>query len=229
MGLFTLCSYLKTKESYDRWVTRRLWEFRHQISKAKYPKRSQNVGHKYQEASGEHCSCAWWLWNGSGESLNESQAIRRFWIGGCGCSPGERYQRIRLCLSGKVETPPLPSCIMCWMWNIRIRVEWQRQNSGCETSGEGETSQGGPSACAMCKDPFPWWHEARIAIRRHSIRISSRGHMAALPYLDSPQEKHMAIVSITPRMIAYPIRICCPDHWLKVSKPFYSPRSTALL
>ena len=58
MGLFTLCSYLKTKESYDRWVTRRLWEFRHQISKAKYPRRSQNVGRKYQEASGEHCSCA---------------------------------------------------------------------------------------------------------------------------------------------------------------------------
>ena len=46
-GYFTLCSYLKTKESYDRWITRRLWEFRHQISKAKYPKISQNVGRKY--------------------------------------------------------------------------------------------------------------------------------------------------------------------------------------
>ena len=31
-------SYLKTKESYDRWVTRRVWGFRHQISKAKYLK-----------------------------------------------------------------------------------------------------------------------------------------------------------------------------------------------
>ena len=58
MGLFTLCSNLKTKESYDRWVTRILREFRHQISKAKYPRRSQNVGCKYLEASGEHCSCA---------------------------------------------------------------------------------------------------------------------------------------------------------------------------
>ena len=46
---------LKTKESYDRWITRRLWGFRQQISKAKYPKISQNVGRKYQEASGEHC------------------------------------------------------------------------------------------------------------------------------------------------------------------------------
>ena len=38
MRLFTLCFYLKTKESYDRWVTRRIWGFRHQISKAKYLK-----------------------------------------------------------------------------------------------------------------------------------------------------------------------------------------------
>ena len=36
MRLFTLFTYLKTKESYDRWVTRRLWGFRQQISKAKY-------------------------------------------------------------------------------------------------------------------------------------------------------------------------------------------------
>ena len=39
-GYSPLCSYLKTKESYDRWVTRRVWGFRHQISKAKYPKKS---------------------------------------------------------------------------------------------------------------------------------------------------------------------------------------------
>ena len=48
-GLFTLCSYVKTKESYDRWVTRRVWGFRHQISKAKYLKMSvANIG-KLQE------------------------------------------------------------------------------------------------------------------------------------------------------------------------------------
>ena len=47
--LFTLWSYLKTKESYDRWVTRRVWGFRHQISKAKYLKMSvANIG-KLQE------------------------------------------------------------------------------------------------------------------------------------------------------------------------------------
>ena len=47
MRLFTLCSYLKTKESYDRWITRRVWGFRHQISKVKNLK---NVGRKYLEA-----------------------------------------------------------------------------------------------------------------------------------------------------------------------------------
>ena len=49
MRLFTLCSYLKTKESYDRWVTRRVWGFKHQISKAKNLKMSvTNIG-KLQE------------------------------------------------------------------------------------------------------------------------------------------------------------------------------------
>ena len=48
-GLFTLCSYLKTEESYDRWVTRRVWGFIHQISKDKYLKMSvANIG-KLQE------------------------------------------------------------------------------------------------------------------------------------------------------------------------------------
>ena len=49
MRLFTLCSYLKTKESYDRWITRRVWGFRHQISKAKYLKMSVAHIKKLQE------------------------------------------------------------------------------------------------------------------------------------------------------------------------------------
>ena len=49
MRLFTLCSYLKTKKSYDRWITRRKWGFRHQISEAKNLKMSvANIG-KLQE------------------------------------------------------------------------------------------------------------------------------------------------------------------------------------
>ena len=60
MRLFTLCSCLITKESYDRWITRRVWGFRHQISKVKNLK---NVGRKYREASGEFRSRSRWLRN----------------------------------------------------------------------------------------------------------------------------------------------------------------------
>ena len=49
MRLFTLYTYLKTKESYDRWVTRRVWEFRQQISKAKYLKMSVGNIRKFLE------------------------------------------------------------------------------------------------------------------------------------------------------------------------------------
>ena len=57
-GLFTFCYYLKSKESYDRWVTRRVWGFRHQISKAKNLKMSvANIG-KLQENTAALCKMA---------------------------------------------------------------------------------------------------------------------------------------------------------------------------
>nr|CAN81259.1 hypothetical protein VITISV_023327 [Vitis vinifera] len=106
------------------------------------------------------------------------------------------YETLRL------KRPPLPSGVKCRMRNIRMEFLRRRipnvrhpggmsaeQNSGCETSGwnvGGATSSGFPKR--------------------------TRG---ALPYPDSLREKHAALAIITPRMIAYPIRICCPDHWLK--------------
>ena len=48
----------------------------------------------------------------------------------------------------------------------RIRTCLTGQNSGSEISGEG-----GMLACTRCRDPSPWWHGARIVIRRNSIRI----------------------------------------------------------
>ena len=58
MRLFTLCTYLKTKESYDRWVSRRLWGFRHQISKEKYLKMSVAHIGKLQENTTALCKMA---------------------------------------------------------------------------------------------------------------------------------------------------------------------------
>ena len=54
LRFFTFFSYLKTKESYDRWVTRRVWGFRHQISEAKYLKKS--VGNIWKLQEKFHCT-----------------------------------------------------------------------------------------------------------------------------------------------------------------------------
>ena len=48
----------------------------------------------------------------------------------------------------------------------------------------------------------------------------------ALPYPDSLMEKHPTLAIITTRTIAYPIQICCPDHWLKcisLATSFWQP------
>ena len=82
--LFILFPNLITKESYNWWVTRRLWEFRHQISKAKYLKMS--VAHIGKLQENTVALCKKWLQN----------------------SPGKRYRRIRICLTEEVETPSFP-------------------------------------------------------------------------------------------------------------------------
>ena len=116
MRLFTPCTCLKTKESYDRWIIRRFWGFRQQISKAKYLKISQNIGGKYQEALGEHCiTCAKWLLSHPGRGLSENPdtSVRRSWNAsspiqllnsGCKTSGRKwRRQRISGCNTSGVE------------------------------------------------------------------------------------------------------------------------------
>ena len=93
-----------------------------------------------------------------------------------------------------------PEKVECQLDRIPPLVEWAML-------------QGGPSACARCRDPSPWWHGAHIAIRSNSIRIPQedmwRASLSKLPQGEAhdTREHHT-------RMIAYPIRICCPDHWL---------------
>ena len=62
----------------------------------------------------------------------------------------------------------------------------------------------------------PWWHGARIAIRRNSIWIPQEDMRRHAIRNNSLREKHTTLVNITLRAIAYPIQICCPDgkHWL---------------
>ena len=58
-------------------------------------------------------------------------------------------------------------------------------------------------------------HPGGMSAEQNSGCDTSGWNGGALPYPDSLREKHSALAIITPRTIAYPIRICCPDHWLK--------------
>ena len=62
---------------------------------------------------------------------------------------------------------PLPSDMECVRLSGFLRVE-------------GAMLQGGPFACARCRDPSLGWHGARIAIRRNSIRIPQGTRAATL-------------------------------------------------
>ena len=62
--------------------------------KQNIPKYLKNVGWKYQKALGEHCCTVYWEKN----------------------SADERYQGIRICLSGEVEASSSP----IRLWNIRM-------------------------------------------------------------------------------------------------------------
>ena len=135
MRLFTLFPNLITKESYNWWVTRRFWGFRQQISKAKYLKISRNVGRNYLEASGEHRGIV--KKNISKRRSDISGSFRRTprhcakWLQN---SPGKRYQRIRICLTGE-------------SWNALL--SHPASGAGCEISGEGGTSAGQNSGCEI--------------------------------------------------------------------------------
>nr|CAN81636.1 hypothetical protein VITISV_009647 [Vitis vinifera] len=52
----------------------------------------------------------------------------------------------------------------------------------------------------------------RVSLSRATPSGFPKRTRGALPYPDSLREKHTALVNIMPWTIAYPIRICCPDH-----------------
>ena len=115
-------------------------------------------------------------------------------------SLGKRYQRIRIRLTGEVETPS---------FLIRRQASDAKypdgmsaeKNSGCETSG---------------------WNVDGATPSGFSKRICG-----ALPYPTSLKEKHTSLAIIIPRTITYPIQICCPDHWLKCTSLATSFRQPA--
>ena len=73
---------------------------------------------------------------------------------------------------------------------------------------------------------LPGWNElCRASLSGATPSGFPKRTCGALPYPDSLREKHTALANITPRTIAYPIRICLSRSLTKVSKPCYSPYS----
>ena len=140
-----------------------------------------------------------------GKFQENTAALCKKWLRN---SPGKRYQMIRICLTGEVET----------------HISYPASGAGCEISGEDGTSQGWPSVCAWCRDP------SGATPAGFPKRIRS-----ALPYPDSLREKHTTLANIThpDDSISYPDMLS--GSLTKVHKPCYviptachSPCSAAL-
>ena len=185
MRLFTLCAYLKTKESYDRWVTRRVWGF-----DIKYLK--QNISRCRSEISGS-------FRRNSVALYTERKTLRVSAIRGSG----------HVC-SGKLKRPPLPSgceisrCEMSANGIPDVNVDGRNSSPRVEWA----MSQGGPSACARCRDPS-------------GLTPSRFPKRTCAAMLSSTCEHHTPDDSIS-----YPDMLS--ESLTTVSKPYYSPRSAAL-
>ena len=102
---------------------------------------------------------------------------------------------------GKLKCPPLPS--------------------GCEISGWEMSADWIPDVKCPEKvesqpdriPPRVEWAMSCVAIRSNSIRIPQEDLRHA-PLSGLPQEETHGTGEHHTRTIAYPIRICCPDHWL---------------
>ncbi|RVW95551.1 hypothetical protein CK203_039153 [Vitis vinifera] len=72
-------------------------------------------------------------------------------------------------------------------------------------------------------------HPDGMSAEKNSGCDTSEWNGGALLYPDSLRKKHMTLAIITPRTIAYPIRICCSNHWLKctsLATSFQQPATT---
>ena len=149
--------------------------------------------------------CAKWLWN----------------------SPGKRYQSIRICLTGEVKTPSFP---------IRRQAPDVKYPEKVERHPARISDVGYPEKMEHRKSDRPRVHGVGTPPPDDTEHVSLSGSTpsgfpkrtrGAFPYPDSLREKHTALAIITPRTIAYPIRICCLDHWLKCTSLATSFRQPA--
>ena len=128
-------------------------------------------------------------------------------------SPGKHYQRIRICLIGQNS-----GCVVRRRWNV-VRTKFFPQV-------EWVMSQGGPSACARCMDPFPGWHGVRKAIRIKSIRIPQEDTRCSwtshpedsISYPDMLSESLTSAAILSGHLLLLTFRICL---WQRTSKLWF--------
>ena len=120
-------------------------------------------------------------------------------------SPGKRYQRIRICLTGEVETPSFH--IRRQAPDVKYPEKMERQPDRIPDVRISVWVHG-------VGTPPPDDTERTLLFGATPSGFPKRTR-GVLPYPDSLREKHTTLAIITPRTIAYPIRICL---WQRTSK-----------
>ena len=218
---------------------------------------SQNVGWTYREVSGEHHGTvqngyetlrvnairgSGYVWPGKLKHPPLPSGVKR------------RVQNIRMeCRQRRIPDVRHPGGMSAEQNSGCETSRWNGsgENSGCDTSGWNVgallSHLASGAGCEISgwnvgREEFRMWdireecRRSRIPDVRHLGGMSteqnsgcdtSGWNVGALPYPDSLREKHTTLAIITPRTIAYPIQICCPDHWLKCTSLATSFRQPA--
>nr|CAN70681.1 hypothetical protein VITISV_015196 [Vitis vinifera] len=127
-------------------------------------------------------------------------------------SPSKRYQKIRVCLTREVETPSFPIRHQTPDVKYSKKVERQPDKIPDVRYSEKMERRKGDRLHVHGVGTLPPDDTDRASLSGATPSEFPKRTRGALPYPDSLKEKHPTLAIITPRMIAYPIWICCPDH-----------------
>ena len=130
-------------------------------------------------------------------------------------SPRKLYQLIQICVTGEVETLSSPIRRQAPDVKYPEKVERRPDKIPDVRYPEKVERRKGDRLCVQGVGTPPPDDTERVSLSGATPSGFSKRICGALPYPDSFREKHTTLAIITPRTIAYPIRICCLDHWIK--------------
>ena len=132
-------------------------------------------------------------------------------------SPGKRYQRIRTCMTGEIETPFSP--IRRQAPDVKYPEKVERHPAKIPDVGYLEKME-------SRKDDRPRVHD--VGTHPEQLHLDSpRGYTARFPIQTPSRRSTRHSRTSHTRTIAYSIRICCPDHCLKCTSLATSFRQPA--